>query len=96
MYVKFKTILRANLVNYNTGSSQTEYAGNVADTCSSWTKSRQLLEFLIYDNGSLQTNYAWQIIVQAGQNLVSHWNFCIFLPHFDEVYLFRNFLLFII
>jgi hypothetical protein len=74
MYVKFKTVLRANLLNYKNGSTQTDYAGNVADNCSSWTNSTQLLEFRIYENASLQTNYAGQIIVQAGQNLVSHWN----------------------
>lgn len=40
MYVRFKTVLKANLLNYKNGSSQTDYAGNVADNCSSWTKSR--------------------------------------------------------
>jgi hypothetical protein len=71
MYFKFKTVLRTNLLNYKNGRSQTDYAGNVAENCSSWTKSRQLLEFLIHKNGSLQTNYAGQIIVQAGQNLAN-------------------------
>lgn len=39
-YVKFKTVLKDNLLNYKNGSSHTDYAGNVADNCSSWTESR--------------------------------------------------------
>jgi hypothetical protein len=53
---------------------------------------------LNYKNGRSQTNYVGNVadIVQAGQNPESHSNYCIFLPYFGEVYLFRHFLLFII
>jgi hypothetical protein len=57
---------------------------------------REKKNLLNYKNGSSQTNHAGQIIVQAGQNLMSHWNYYIFLANFDEVYLFKHFLLVII